>query len=35
VNYLEKRESIKKEEFSAKEDDLIMKYFEVYPHDWN
>jgi hypothetical protein len=36
VNYLEKRdELLHKEDFTNKEDDLILKYFEVYPHDWN
>eukprot|EP00347_Sterkiella_histriomuscorum_P009491 403341010 len=35
VNYLEKKDNIKKEQFSEEEDDLIMKYFDIYPHDWN
>jgi hypothetical protein len=35
VNYLEKKDNRQKSEFTTEEDDLIMKYFEVYPHDWN
>lgn len=35
VNYLEKKEELFKDEFTEKEDDLIIKYFDLYPHNWN
>lgn len=35
VNYLEKKEDHHKDDFTSKEDDLIMKYFDIYPYDWN
>lgn len=35
VNYLEKRDNLKKDEFTEEEDDLILRFFEIYPHDWN
>ncbi|CDW81303.1 myb-related protein 3r-1-like [Stylonychia lemnae] len=35
VNYLEKKENLFKDQFTEEEEDLIMKYFDLYPHDWN
>ena len=35
VNYLEKKDNLHKDEFTEEEDDQIMTYFDVYPHDWN
>lgn len=35
VNYLEKKEELHKDVFTENEDDLILKFFDLYPHDWN
>lgn len=35
VNYLEKKANLQIDKFTDAEDDLIMKYFDLYPHDWN
>ena len=35
VNYLEKKQNLQSETFSSKQDDLIIRYFNQYPHDWN
>lgn len=35
VNYLEKKEDFHKDDFTEKEDAQVLKYFDLYPHDWN
>jgi len=32
---LEKKDNIYKDTFTEQEEELIMKYFDLYPHDWN
>jgi len=35
VNFLEKKDNLKRDDFSEDEDDLILKTFDKFPHDWN
>mmetsp|Transcript_16559 Transcript_16559/g.15856 ORF Transcript_16559/g.15856 Transcript_16559/m.15856 type:complete len:97 (+) Transcript_16559:119-409(+) len=34
INYLEKKELSKEDLFTAEEDELILRYFDIHPHDW-